>query len=174
MINEIYGIYASSEILRARANLAYCFSVAEGVRNTQIDIMRAKDVLLSGNPVLEAGVNSETMVYFERATTLLMTRLRICYQSKRTVLEGIVDYMSMMIHFMGGQVREREANNMVVIVHVSALRMVSKCKEIQSLVRSLYMLGRLRESAEEQDIESKRNDHTGTLMVANEAERITP
>ena len=71
------------------------------------------------------------MVYFARESRLLIMRLPICNQN-----------MSMMIRFMGGQVRERETKNMVVIVPVSVFRMVSKFKEIQSLVRSKNLIHR--------------------------------
>ena len=100
-ISEIYGLYMTEEIRRAGANLAYYFPLDAGIRATQINIVRAKEVLISGRPVLEAGINSETMVYFARSSTGLMTRLPICNQSQKVALEGMVDYMNMMTHFLG-------------------------------------------------------------------------
>ena len=129
---------------------------------------------MSGKPVLEAGVNSETMVYFARSSTGLMTRLPICNQGQRVALEGMFDYMNMMTHFLGEQVRDRDPNNMIVIVPVKVFRLVSRYREIQALVRTLFIVGRTRGSAKASDNEPRRSDSSGTPVRTHEEVRTAP
>ena len=114
------------------------------------------------------------MVYFARSSTVLMMRLPICNQNQKVALEGMDDYMNMMSHFLGEQVRDRDPNNMTVIVPVKVFRLVCKYREVQSLVRTLFTVGRMRGLAEASDNEPRRSDSSGTPVRGHEEVRITP
>ena len=123
---------------------------------------------------MEAGINSETMVYFTRSNTGTMTRLPICNHNQRIALEGMVDYMNMMSHFTGGQVRDRDPNNMVVIVPIHVCRLVSRYREIQAFVRTLFAVGRIRGSGEPSDSDPRRSDSSGTPVRARDKLTTNP